>query len=450
MSLTFVPPFDDRNGRVSVPIGFATFHNQAIISYFNYLGKPSTILLDWQDPWYSRFEDRALQRRMRSGASSFIYIEPFEVRHEILARVKDLEAWLNLDLEGNIFIEAHENETLKKRVGEFFLDKENMLIDGKKLSPILDRTAFVKYTMTGSQFLVQPERLPLSSARIGIIITYLTEGIPKRVENRWELWSERIKKVPTNAIDPLGPFPSYVTLDDNTHVWQNYLKTYKIPTIQKIQLSDRQRYIQFSGSSVICVILIFPFIGYCIKRRKNVKKVVTGIVPIFVLAICSVLLLPYTTVSMPRPGNTIHYISEEEAGEILSSLLKNIYRSFDFRQEKDVYDKLAVCIDGDILTEIYLQNRKSFEVKQAGGAQAKVKDIQMISVAAVSGKASFEKQLQFRTKWSATGSVGHWGHIHTRKNQYEALITIAPSDGAWKIINLELIEEKRIDPYAPS
>jgi len=45
------------------------------------------------------------------------------------------------------------------------------------------------------------------------------------------------------------------------------------------------------------------------------------------------------------------------------------------------------------------------------------------------------------------GSVGHWGHIHTRKNQYHAIIIVEPVDGAWKIVGLELLDEKRIDPY---
>ena len=34
------------------------------------------------------------------------------------------------------------------------------------------------------------------------------------------------------------------------------------------------------------------------------------------------------------------------------------------------------------------------------------------------------------------------------KNQYDANITVEPVDGAWKITDLELLEEKRIDPYA--
>jgi hypothetical protein len=44
--------------------------------------------------------------------------------------------------------------------------------------------------------------------------------------------------------------------------------------------------------------------------------------------------------------------------------------------------------------------------------------------------------------------VGHWGHIHIRKNQYEANIIVEPVKGVWKITGLELLEEKRVDSYA--
>ena len=50
--------------------------------------------------------------------------------------------------------------------------------------------------------------------------------------------------------------------------------------------------------------------------------------------------------------------------------------------------------------------------------------------------------------WTASGSVGHRGHVHLRENAYQALIDIAPVDGYWRINRLELLEERRIDPAA--
>ena len=140
-------------------------------------------------------------------------------------------------------------------------------------------------------------------------------------------------------------------------------------------------------------------------------------------------------------------VSNEEAVLILENLLKNIYRSFDFREEEDVYDRLATSVSGDLLSEIYLQNRKSLVVTQAGGARVKEVKILGVDVSPLQGRAL---GLVFKARWTAMGSVGHWGHIHIRKNQYEANVTVEPVGGVWKITSLELLEEKRIDSYGQS
>jgi len=53
-----------------------------------------------------------------------------------------------------------------------------------------------------------------------------------------------------------------------------------------------------------------------------------------------------------------------------------------------------------------------------------------------------------RGQWTAMGTVGHWGHVHTRQNLYDAIVTIEAVDGAWKITDLRVIEVNRIDPSA--
>ncbi|MBW1859875.1 MAG: hypothetical protein JRI70_07325, partial [Deltaproteobacteria bacterium] len=118
------------------------------------------------------------------------------------------------------------------------LERDKVLIDGKQLRPILDRTSFVKYSTTASIFIQQPEQLPINTTMVGVIITYLTEGIPQKVTSEWDLWSDRIQKVPTDAVDPAGPFPSYVTPDSNVLTWTNFLKNYQIPTVVGIEVDE--------------------------------------------------------------------------------------------------------------------------------------------------------------------------------------------------------------------
>ena len=82
-------------------------------------------------------------------------------------------------------------------------------------------------------------------------------------------------------------------------------------------------------------------------------------------------------------------------------------------------------------------------VEQAGGVQAKVKEVAIQEVA-VSKSTQLVGALDLRAQWTALGQVGHWGHVHSRQNHYDAIFTIKPMAGVWKIIDLELIEEKRL------
>ena len=448
VSLTLIPPLDENSGTFGkVPLGFITYHNRVLINAFRFLSEPSTVTLDWTDPWYSVFDKKALKRWQRGSVMSFLYVEPYEVRHEILARVKDLSAWMDLGLRGDEFIEADENETLKKRVGAFLLSQDRTLIDGKQLQPILDRTSFVKYTLTRTYFIDQPERIPINTAMVGVIITYLTKELPQQVTSEWNLWSDRIQKVPSDAIDPVGPFPSFVTPDNNVLVWTNFLKKYEVPTVAKIELDQAMTTMKIPIASILCLLALLPIAIQIRRRRKNGASIGLQTGLIIGLIAGSFLLYPFLKVAVAKPALMAPKLAQKEAIIVLDSLLNNVYRSFDFREEDDVYDRLATSVNGDLLAEIYMQNRQSLVVTQAGGARARVKEVEILSVD-VQPLNERPLGLLFDASWTAMGTVGHWGHIHTRKNQYHANISVEPVDGAWKITRLELLEEKRIDPYA--
>ena len=444
--ITFVPPLET-DGKSAASIGFIAYHKGVPIVDYRYLSEPAKLNLDWQDPWYSRFENKALQRWQQSGIMTFLYIEPFEVRHETLVRVKDMATWMNLGLRGDEYIETDEFEPLKKRIGDFLLQHSKVLIDGQSLKPILDRTSFVKYTMTRTFFIDQPERMPLNTAMVGVIVTYLTKEIAQKVTVDWDLFSDKIQKVPTTAVDPAGPFPSYVTPDDNLLIWNNFLKTYQMPTVVGVTVDQALTHIKLPLASLLCLVFLVPVGLQIRKQRRNSGKIGLPVGLVVVLIAGSILLYPFLKVSVARPSVLAPEMSDKKAVAVLENLLKNIYRSFDFREEEDVYDRLATSVSGDLLSDIYLQNRKSLVVTQAGGARARVKEVKIQEVK-VSPLKDRPLGLLFHAKWTALGTVGHWGHIHTRENQYDANITVEPVDGAWKITNLELLEERRIDPYA--
>jgi hypothetical protein len=447
-ALTIIPPLG-KGGMPAASVGFIAYHKGVPVVDYRYLSEAAQMHLDWEDPWYSRFENKAYKRWQQSGLRTFLYVEPYEVRHETLVRVKDLEAWMDLGLRGDEFIEIDEVDPLKKRAGEFFLKHSKVLIDGRQLRPILDRTSFVKYTMTRTFFIDKPERMPLNTAMLGVIITYLTKKIPQKVTVEWDLFSDRIQKIPTSAVDPAGPFPSYVTPDDTVLTWTNFLKNYRVPTVAAVTVDDKLTKMGLPFGSVLILAFLVPFAWHIRKRKRHSKSIRLHLGIVCLLITGGILLFPYFHVSVARPSVMASRLGDKEAVVVLNSLLKNIYRSFDFREEEDVYDRLATIVSGDLLADIYLQNRKSLVVTQAGGAQARVKEVEIEDVA-VKHLDDRPLALLFRSKWTAMGTVGHWGHIHMRKNRYEANITVEPVEGVWKVTGLELLEEKRIDPYAQS
>ena len=94
------------------------------------------------------------------------------------------------------------------------------------------------------------------------------------------------------------------------------------------------------------------------------------------------------------------------------------------------------------MTDTYLETRKSLELENQGGARAKVKSVEMVesSHTPLTGDVGFESL----STWNVGGSVGHWGHVHQRQNQYQARLTVKAVDGRWKITALEVIHEERL------
>jgi hypothetical protein len=134
-------------------------------------------------------------------------------------------------------------------------------------------------------------------------------------------------------------------------------------------------------------------------------------------------------------------LNDERSEEIVSALLYNVYRAFDFRDEEIIYDTLERSVTGELLTQTYLETRRGLELASQGGARAKVKQVEMLEVVSErTGGRSFRANCT----WNVAGSVGHWGHIHQRTNRYVAELTVEPVDGVWKITALELIQEERL------
>ena len=364
----------------------------------------------------------------------FLYVDPYEVRHEVLVRVKDLEEWLNLEYELDDTIEVEEQDALKEKISTFLVNRNIVTIDGKVGRPIVDKIHFVKWSLAGIQIQELKEPMDYSSAVIGVIFAYPHDSIAQNITVDWDMFSERIREVPNVATDPAGPMPYTLKQDDHILVWKNYLKKYKLPTISEVEVS-------YAKIPVFYLIALVFIIFGLVKVSKSYKKNYLKYGLVILIGIVLIGLGSFFKQSITIPFMQQSSFSKPEASSVISHLLKNTYRAFDFREESDIYDKLAVSNHEQLLTALYIQTKTSMVLESQGGIQVKVKDVEVIDVEEVSSNAD---GVSFRCKWIVKGDVGHWGHIHSRTNQYDAILQIKPENDVWKLNKIDIIEEVRL------
>jgi len=440
-TVSFTPPSSDGFARAN--IGFVVYHRMLPVTDFRYLGTEEHLDLDWEDPWYSCFRNRNLRRQFDSPLSAFLYVEPFEVRKEIVVRPKDLQYWVDLGLDGKEVIPAADQDALKKRVTEFLLKRCPVEIDGVRTEPILDRIHFIRRTLRQTRVIDPPEDLDVMSATLGVIFVYRTPKLPNRVEMEWDLFSPRIDALPTAATDEAGSLPSTLTPEDPVLVWQNFLTNPTIPVVRRVA-KPMEAHINVPMISGGCALATIALITAGI-RRKGPGRILSRrfILANVLLVFLAVTFFPYARLSVMNPFGARLLMTQADASAVLGALLHNIYRAFDSREEAVIYDRLAESISGDLLTDVYLQTLRSMELEGQGGARAKVDDVEILEL--VDGRINGDDAQEFRCRWNVCGSVGHWGHVHRRANQYDATLEITPVNGAWKITKIDLLDEKRLD-----
>jgi len=431
--LSISPPTGE-GGVSQASIGFMTYHHEIPVNDFRYLSTEEVLDLDWSDPWYSAFRNRNLRRQYDAPMNAFLYVEPYEVRTEIIARPLDLQRWVDLGLEGLETIPVEMQYELNQKVAAFLAEHQSLTIDGEPVRPELDRVNFLRRTLRTSSVIDPPEELDIYSATLGVIFVHPTEGLPQEASLTWDLFDERIQRVPGAATDEAGPLRFFLVPDDNILWWKNFLKNPTIPTLVDLAPPPSLGLRVLGWSSWLILVLFFGTIVMMVRSFVRERTVPRRAIAVAIL----LLLAAGAAFAATLPSR----MTDEKAEEMVAGLLHNIYRAFDFRGEEAIYDVLDRSVSGELLTEIYLETRRGLELASQGGARAKVKDIELLEVE--SRPLEGKQGIAAHTKWNVSGSVGHWGHVHTRINQYEADLTIEPVDGLWKLTNLTILQEERL------
>ena len=270
-SLSLAVPSHDQSQFPDASIGFVLYHMGLPITDFRYLSAVEDIGSRLgRSMVFSIQEPQPASTVLTRRSSFFLYVEYFEVRKEIIVRPRDLQNWLNLDLSGETLISVHKQEELKKRVADFLLERDHMTIDGKNVRPKLDRIHFVRRTLRKTGVIEPAEDLDLNSATLGVIFVYpIAKGLPKTVRTKWDLFNERIQKVPAVATDQAGGLPTTLTIDDPVLEWENFLLNPKVPAMLAIRPPPHQPKVSFPWISVSLVVVIIGLLSRFVRKPSD-------------------------------------------------------------------------------------------------------------------------------------------------------------------------------------
>ena len=372
-------------------------------------------------------------RQLTNPVMSYLSVEPYEVRQEILIQARAAVKFLGVDDTGKGSIPVSSLEPVKQGILEVVQNANRISIDGQSVKPVLARADFVTLGAAGVVSRSEPVAESLDKGIVGLTLVYETLKMPDEIVIDWRLFSEKVPRIEVTTTDPFGGASMVLSPKENLVRWKNRLSGYRVPVIEEVIIEKRN----LPVISILLFLTAIILLTFSIWRKKIFLRK-----SILLIVALGFVLYPFITFPLVLPWISQWKPSEERSTIILEDLLTNVYRAFDVRGESRVYDRLAMSVTGDQLSEIYLQNRRSLELENRGGARANVDAVDVLEIS----KVTYSEGNGFVADivWTVSGSVSHFGHTHYRRNKNHALVTFVMDGDSWKIRDIELLDEKRL------
>ncbi|WP_444889759.1 hypothetical protein [Microbulbifer sp. DLAB2-AA] len=427
-NLEIRPPLDS-DGAVLATIGFTSQHGHTSVSSFQYLSQIEKLKIDWGDPWNTRFENQAINRHNRYPLRSFLYVEPRQVRHEILLRPRDLLQWTDQPFDAWKPLTAKRRKELRVTTEKFLQKKNPTSINQTLVEPISTETVFLKANDTGFTTIGEHERIEIGSLLIGYREKYHVKELPQSVTIDWNLFTESIKSVPTLIQDPAGPFPTHVMPDFPDIQWRNYLYDYRAPNSDPIPIENT------IAAIPMAVLFSFCFAVFFILTLRSKKVETKNKHPILFYGIVIICAVPiyYTLPSelrIPLPGT----INKQEIKEITETILDRLSAAYEEPQSEKLNDQLANLVSSEQFDFTVANLSQVYQPLTNSGNKGSIRSIRDLEIEHADQMVlNGNKTFRIVGKWHSMIEDYSWGHMEQLPRETRASIEITQSDKYWKI-----------------
>jgi len=163
------------------------------------------------------------------------------------------------------------------------------------------------------------------------------------------------------------------------------------------------------------------------------------------------LLLPYGTIAVPNPFFAAYAPRGDGARLIMSKVLSDTYEAFNITDEEELYDTLAQSVTGNLVDDLYLDNRRRLTAGTRQGTKVTIRGVSILDIGEPVETVAAEGGYSYDCRWAVVARVQHLQHVHHRKQIYSGVLTLRAEDDRWKVAGVELHSEDRVVlPWEPT
>lgn len=384
----------------------------------------------------------------RASMRAYLYLEPGSARFEVLAPLTEMMTLLGLPPETSLAVEAQERlrDTARQKLSGWL---RGTVDGGASPGAASFRVTIVKGVPGRTELLNPGETVSTGEAMLGLAWEYELPAVPEKLGFTWTGFSEQLPSLSVSIIAGLHIEDRELSAGAPSFEWVNGGRLAPNSPLSAVPPLPPVETIRLPVGSMLWA--LFGLIIFGLQWRRGGRAPGRLLATLAGTLLGAAILWPVASLSVEPPWSGVAPVPPDEAERILTPLLRNVYRAFDGRKEREIYDVLERSIGGDMLEKIYLQTISALTIDAQDSIRVRVSDlaVQVDSVRVEPGRRTFVADV----RWTAFGTVGHWGHEHPRVNRYVAKVTVAAvpvgdatsgGGAAWKIVGLDVQEEARI------
>lgn len=420
---------------------------------------PYSMRVNWDNPplspeaseeergeWQQREKQSLLGITNYSRVYSFLYIDDFEVRHEILIPYLSLDEDLILARDEDSVLDLTEQDLARQQIEGYFSSGNPVWIDGQLRAPVVQRCDFYGLDMTDFAAPSKRRVVPVANARVALILSYRLDATPESIELKWNRFNGSVSSVSTSIIGQQKTQRKDLSRIGNGNIlrWnrpEDWIVSKPILPVPAIRSTVTSNGFIVVISGVATFAALLTVVATILRRYRLALSI-----GCFGVVVALAFLLSGNGISVV----TNLPVAKAESEEVFSRLHENIYRAIQRRTEESIYDGLATSVDGDLLRRIYLEMSEGLASEDDGGVMASLDSVERLQVdprSVVNGPFGFSNEDVFGIdcSWRVLGRVEHWGHVHVRDVVYQAEFCVADVGEEWKLIEMEAFTQTSID-----